>query len=165
MRVPEALLSALLIVGPPAVLHAQTARERTAATEAFGWMLYLGVTSNILFEWDPDIGGYPDSFATMDKQLHAAVGYSLTQAAITAGVRPRDAVIGVSLAAVGWELSQGYSSWRDVVAGVSGSLAAWGWHELWRRRAERDRPQMPIALAPQPSAVMLPPPALSGSEH
>lgn len=120
-------------------------------------MLYVGVTSNILFEWDPDAGGYPDTFVTMDKQLHAAVGYGLTQAAITAGVRPRDAVIGVSLAAVGWEFSQEFSSWRDVVAGVGGSLAAWGWHELWRRRLERERQPPPVARAFRRSASALPP--------
>lgn len=146
------LLAAMLALGAAPSLHGQQ-QSRTAATEAFGWSLYLGVTSNILFEWDPDIGGYPDTFATMDKQLHAAVGYGLTQAAITAGVRPRDAVIGVSLAAAGWELSQKYSSWRDIVAGVGGSLAAWGWHELWRRRLERDRESAPVAPAPAASEV------------
>lgn len=118
-------------------MPAQTREERVAATEAFGWVLYTGVASNILFSWDPDPGGYRDSFATIDKQLHAAVGYGLTQAAITAGVRPRDAVVGVSLAAVGWELSQEFHSWRDVAVGVGGSLMAWGWHELWERRRAR----------------------------
>ena len=149
MRPLIVLITAVLALGTAPNLHAQQ-QSRTAATEAFGWTLYLGVTSNILFEWDPDVGGYEDSFATMDKQLHAAVGYGLTQAAITAGVRPRDAVIGVSLAAVGWELSQKYSSWRDVVVGVSGSLAAWGWHELWRRRLERERERPPVAAPARP---------------
>ena len=146
MRLRNALLAASLVLGTAMPIQGQSS-SRAASTEAFGWMLYLGVTSNILFEWDPDVGGYTDTFATMDKQLHAAVGYGLTQAAITAGVRPRDAVIGVSLAAVGWELSQEYSSWRDVVAGIGGSLAAWGWHELWRRRAERERHPPPVARA------------------
>jgi hypothetical protein len=136
-------LVAILLAIPPRLSAQEDASA--AATEAFGWLLYVGVTSNLLFEWDPDTGGYPDTFATMDKQLHAAVGYGLTQAAITAGVRPRDAVIGVTLAAVGWEFSQGYASWRDVAAGVGGSLAAWGWHELWQRRRERERA---VARAP-----------------
>ena len=151
MRPWAVLLAVCLTVRLSSRLHAQEA-SRTASTEAFGWMLYVGVTSNILFEWDPDVGGYPDTFVTMDKQLHAAVGYGLTQAAITAGVRPRDAVIGVSLAAVGWEFSQEFSSWRDVVAGVGGSLAAWGWHELWRRRLERERQPPPVARASSPAA-------------
>ncbi len=122
--------------------HSQQPRDsaRTAATEAFGWILYGGFASNVLFEWDPDEGGYEDSFRTLDKQLHAAVGYGFTQAAITAGVRARDAVIGVSLAAVGWELSQEYSSWRDVVASVAGSVAAWAWHDYWERRRAQPRP-------------------------
>ena len=163
MRATAALVAVLMLMGVTSRLHGQD-QSRSSTTEAFGWALYLGVTSNILFEWDPDVGGYEDSFVTMDKQLHAAVGYGLTQAAITAGVRPRDAVIGVSLAAVGWELSQQYSSWRDVVVGVGGSLAAWGWHELWRRRIERERPTAPVARAPSllpprmhsPAAAVLP---------
>lgn len=144
-------LAVILFAIPPR-LPAQE-NPSAAATEAFGWILYVGVTSNVLFEWDPDTGGYPDTFATMDKQLHAAVGYGLTQAAITAGVRPRNAVIGVTLAAVGWELSQGYTSWRDVAAGVGGSLAAWGWHELWQRRRERQRP---IVRGPAPRTLATP---------
>lgn len=144
-------LAVILLALPRSVLA--QADPSVAATEAFGWILYVGVTSNVLFEWDPDTGGYPDTFATMDKQLHAAVGYGLTQAAITAGVRPRNAVLGVTLAAVGWELSQGYASWRDVAAGVGGSLAAWGWHELWQRRRERQRPIVRAAAPPNHAAT------------
>ena len=152
MRPFVALSAAIALLGSPHV-HAQQL-PRSATTEAFGWILYVGVTSNILFEWDPDTGGYTDTFATMDKQLHVAVGYGLTQAAITAGVRPRDAVIGVTLAAVGWELSQGYASWRDVAAGVGGSLAAWGWHELWQRRRAREGPTPPVVRALGPRALL-----------
>lgn len=135
------MLAFALLGTVSAPLEGQRAEDssRVAATEAFGWALYLGFASNVLFEWDPDEGGYEDTFRTIDKQLHAAVGYGFTQAAITAGVRPRDAVIGVSLAAVGWELSQEYSSWRDVVASVAGSIAAWGWHEYWERRRPPSR--------------------------
>ena len=141
MRRIAPLLFALLCATPPAraAAQAQPDSARGAATEAFGWILYVGFASNVLFEWDPDEGGYRDTFSTIDKQLHAAVGYGFTQAAITAGVRPRDAVIGVSAAAVAWELSQEYSSWRDIVASVAGSLAAWAWHDYWERHRSRRR--------------------------
>jgi hypothetical protein len=78
---------------------------------------------------DPDKGGYVDSFrttiTTSDKLYHAALGALLMF--VLARVMPLEwAYGGVLVAGGGYEIGQGYASWRDFAADAVGALVAGG---------------------------------------
>lgn len=88
-----------------------------------------------------DIGGYADSFRSIDKLAHGSSALALTSLAVQGGVRPRDAALVTVVASVGFELTQaqggGFYSPRDVVANTTGAAVAWGWSAWVERRRAR----------------------------
>lgn len=83
--------------------------------------------------WDRDIGGYADSMRTRDKAYHALGCFAACLAAIVVlGVLPWTACLLTILGGAGFEViqrhprdgSEGYFSWRDVLADAGGALVA-----------------------------------------
>lgn len=95
--------------------------------------LMAGIGSNYAFRIDPDPGGYKDAWSSSDKIGHFVAGTFLTERAMMLGVRPRDAVLLTCGGAIGYELSQGYASYRDAVASCSGAVFARGFRWLQRK--------------------------------
>lgn len=96
---------------------------------------YPALGSALAVSWrymDPDPGGYPDVWYTMDKLAHFSVGYGLTSAAITAGVRPAEAAVSICAVAIVYEVLMGWVSRKDIGAGCSGAASAWVWDRVWR---------------------------------
>ena len=96
--------------------------------------LAVAVAANAIFKLDADPGGYQDRWLTIDKMIHLAVAYSVVIAGRMLGVRQAIALAGVLAAAVAFEFTQGFVSWRDIVAGWAGALLAAAWWLIPERR-------------------------------
>ena len=91
---------------------------------AFAFMAGDGLNAWLHFDRDP--GGYVDTWSTIDKLAHGAMGAVITQSALNVGVPRRWAAPITCAGAVGFEYSQGYVSWKDALAGCSGAVIATG---------------------------------------
>ena len=104
-----------------------SAQHRTAiAVTALG----AGVVANRIWHYDVDHGGYVDSFRTPDKMEHFAIASTLTFTAIDFGAKPSVSALAVCGAGWGYELTQGWVSWRDGVASCTGAFSAYVFHRL-----------------------------------
>lgn len=101
--------------------------------------IYLGVlvvalAANAIFKLDPDVGGYQDRWLTIDKLVHFAIAYAIVILGRLAGARQAVVLGGLLLAAVLFEYTQGFVSWRDIVAGWAGAFFAAAWWLIPERR-------------------------------
>jgi hypothetical protein len=99
-------------------------RPRLGPTPVYALSLVAGAGANALLHYDPDHGGYVDSWGTEDKWTHFALGALLAQSSMEMGVPARWSVPLTCAGAVGYEASQGYMSWRDATASCGGAAAA-----------------------------------------
>jgi hypothetical protein len=107
-------------------------------------MTYLSLLSaadfsNAWLHIDRDPGGYVDTWNTQDKLAHAAMGAVLSMSAIDAGVHAPWAVAFTCAGAAGFELSQGYVSRKDIIAGCAGAAVGAGVHWGVSKLVERKR--------------------------
>ena len=101
--------------------------------------VYLGVlaaaiAANAIFKLDPDPGGYQDRWLTIDKLSHFASAYATIIAGRLGGARQAVVLGGLLVAAVAFEFTQGFVSWRDILAGWAGASFAAAWWLLPERR-------------------------------
>lgn len=110
-------------------------RSRFRARDAI-YLLLIGaaVAANGVFQLDADPGGYPDRWLTIDKMIHFAIAYAVVIAGRMFGVRQSVALGGIIVAAVAFEFTQGFVSWRDILAGIAGALVAAAWWLIPERR-------------------------------
>ena len=97
-------------------------------------MLAAAVAANGIFQLDADFGGYVDRWLSLDKAIHFVIAYVIIIAARAAGVRQAITLGGLLAAAVAFEFTQGYVSWRDIVAGWAGAALAAAWWIIPERR-------------------------------
>lgn len=100
----------------------------------FVGLIMLALVANVVFKLDPDPGGYQDRWLTIDKMIHFAIAYALVIAGRFAGVRQVVVVATVLIAAVAFEFTQGFVSWRDILAGWAGAASAAAWWLIPERR-------------------------------
>jgi uncharacterized protein YfiM (DUF2279 family) len=121
-------------------LERRTARELQRVFKArwwFGGALATALVANTIWNIDRDPGGYPDTWKTPDKLNHMNQGYFLSTAGMAMGVRPWWAAGLTCAAAAGFEVTQGYISSKDIIAGCAGAAAASG--ASWvRKRVKRN---------------------------
>lgn len=106
------------------VIHKDTtdAMRRETGTAVYVLGSFAVVSSNAVWGWDHDAGGYPD-ILYRDKAIeHAASAMILTETAIAMHVRPSFAVLWTNVAGLGFEVSQGRVDKYDLAANALGSL-------------------------------------------
>lgn len=114
-------------------------RPRLGPTPVYALSLVAGAGANALLHYDPDRGGYVDSWGTEDKWTHFALGALLAQSSMEMGVPARWSVPLTCAGAVGYEASQGYMSWRDATASCGGAVMAAGFRWVLRRTSGEPR--------------------------
>ena len=97
-------------------------------------LLAAAVASNAIFQLDPDNGGYADRWLTLDKMVHFAFAYAVVIAGRLVGIRQSVVLGGVALAAVAFEYTQGFVSYRDIIASWAGAATAGAWWLIPERR-------------------------------
>ena len=110
----------------------QARQRRVIDDGTYVALLFAGVWANGVFRIDADAGGYRDEWS-LDKYTHGLAAGLLTFGAMTAGVKPTPAAVGLCAAGAAFEVTQGYISSRDIVADCTGALSAWLWYRLWVR--------------------------------
>ena len=114
-------------------------------TRSYAGAILLGLAANTVLHIDRDpctngqricfsTSAYHDTFRTPDKREHFSAAYFLTNSASEFGV-PKWAAFGLTcgLAGPGFELTQGYVSWKDITADCAGSATALGLQSLLRK--------------------------------
>jgi hypothetical protein len=106
------------------VIHKDTteAMRRETGTALYVLSSSLVVSSNLVYGWDLDAGGYPNRLYWQKEAFHAASAAVLTESAIAIHVRPAFAVIWTNIAGLGFEFSQGHVNGYDLAANAVGSL-------------------------------------------
>lgn len=121
---PVELAASPLPLRLPFPLTVRPPSSRSSSVFAFAFMAGDGLNAWLHFDRDP--GGYVDTWSTIDKLAHGAMGAVITQSALNVGVPRRWAAPITCAGAVGFEYSQGYVSWKDALAGCSGAVIATG---------------------------------------
>jgi hypothetical protein len=107
----------------------------TGRDAAYIALAALAIAANGIFKLDPDIGGYQDRWLTIDKMVHFAIAYAVVIAGRLFGARQAVVVATVIVGAVAFEFTQGFVSWRDILAGWAGAASAAAWWLIPERRA------------------------------
>jgi hypothetical protein len=124
---------------PPESRTASALHPRLGPTPVYAVSLVAGAGANALLHYDPDRGGYADSWGTEDKWTHFALGALLAQSSMEMGVPARWSVPLTCAGAIGYEASQGYMSWRDATASCGGAITAAGFRWVLRRTSGERR--------------------------
>lgn len=103
------------------------------AIKRYALTLAAGDLANALLHVDVDRGGYRDAWGTPDKWAHFSAGAFLVDHAARMRVPLRWAVPLTCAGAWGWEVSQGWISWKDAGASCAGATVAGALRWLERR--------------------------------